>query len=817
MIHQFNSDALENSSDAALDSSDKLQVKESEETSGEPANECFLEKITVPEEIAKEPITALPLSVRLENVLNALNINFFGEIDGMSYVDFQATRNCGAKTVSELREILESARKGQLEFHYPKKINVPQEITDLPVKALPLSVRLTNVLESLNIKVFGELNEMPFSDFQAIQNCGAKTVSELRELLERVRSGEFSDYVERFKTKKLVDKVIKQTPEKNPENTDFEPNAHFYLDNQLYVPQQLKEIPIAHFPLSVRLMNVLMRMEIQVLGDLQKLDFNELAKAQNCGNKTLAELNKFIAQIQNSGDAATDGAMLVQKADQGSSSGEFLDPYLRELTLSEMLVFINKFIDEIPTTKKEVMLLRYGATVDERTFTLEEIAGQQNLTRERIRQIQANCLKTLSARLQFIGKQALNQIYADCINAACPLTPQFLVFLTDNEFSVFQYPPSFYIRILADLKPNLPVFVESQPKSPTQLSSAARIIVRKIEYYLNERNGFVTLKEVFENVISYDEHSEKTINAFFEAIRATTFVIENGDSPNSLLISINRSKLTMLELARQILARSDRPLTPEEIIERGKEIYGDEIEMPSPNSLANLPGYDQEFYLLDRRTIGLRQHFRLPFEFWDEVRNDFFGLLSENGRTYSTTEVIASKLFPWTELTNPCEVAEILREDERFKDLGRFNFAISEWQIEEREPIKDLIVKVLEQVNHPLTGMEIAERIQQFRSAALTTLPAILRQHEKIRAWSFGFYGLKEWQDDFADYFVNNQRAIKNIIKQGQSLTFAKLCEEFRISPNDDLADKLWETLSTIPRLRKNSVVKTPEAIIKRN
>ncbi|HEX8198564.1 MAG TPA: DNA-directed RNA polymerase subunit alpha C-terminal domain-containing protein [Pyrinomonadaceae bacterium] len=696
-------------------------------------------------------------------------------------------------------------------------IQVPETVRNLPVNLLPLSVRLGNILEALGIRLFGDLHGMTFDEFQSTRNCGRTTVSELTLLLREAQRGKFDNFVERSKTETFVDNFANRIAEQTEEAEDYESEMDFlYLENCLYIPQKFKEVPLEQFSLSVRALNVLNKLEMLVLGDLQRLSFIELARTRNCGRKTVDELRKFVQQVQRAGDGESEGAKL-RKLPKEDVAGEvdFKIPAIG-LTLPELLAFINRFLDELPTNKKDVLLYRYGGGADERVLTLEEIAAQQNLTRERIRQIQAKEIKKLYGRLQYVAADVLNQIYAACLNAVSPLTPHFLVFLTKDDYSVFQYPPSFYVRILEELKSGIPVWVEKQTIPISQLREKAAILSDRIKNYLETRHSFVTFKEVFENVMRHSESSEISVTDFFEAVCTSIFVIEPGESPDTLLISLNKAKLTMIEIARHVLSQSDKPLTPEEIIERGKQLFSPETEMPAPNSLANLPGYDSDFYLLDRRTIGLRQHFRLPNELWEVAKNDFYHLLKQNQRTYSTIEVIASRLFHWTKLTNSSELAQILREDERFKDLGRFNFALDEWQIEEREQIKDLTVKILEQANHPLTSTEIGERILQFRSASLTSLPNFLRNHEKVKACGFGFYGLKEWQNDFTDFFVGNQKAINAMIKQGQSLAFGDLCEQIGIAPTDELADKLWQTLKAMPKMRIKSADKSPDAIIKR-
>ena len=275
----------------------------------------------------------------------------------------------------------------------------------------------------------------------------------------------------------------------------------------------------------------------------------------------------------------------------------------------------------------------------------------------------------------------------------------------------------------------------------------------------------------------------------------------------------------MPEMARQVLSQSERALTPEEIIERAQEMFGAETELPSVHSLANLPSYEQDFYLLNRRTIGLRQHFQLPEERWNDLRNDFYRLLFERKRPVSTTEVVAKKLFDWANQTTASEATEILRDDERFKDLGRFLFALAKWQIEERQPVKDLAVKVLEETGFPLTASEVGELIQKFRSVSTTSMRTILCSHKAVREFNFGhfnYFGLKQWDDDFREFFIMKKNLIYHFIKRSKTMTFGVLCQEFGITFESELADKLWRRLRTLTDLRFTPVYKSAETKITR-
>jgi hypothetical protein len=376
------------------------------------------------------------------------------------------------------------------------------------------------------------------------------------------------------------------------------------------------------------------------------------------------------------------------------------------------------------------------------------------------------------------------------------------------------------LHLLKKLSPE--IFIAAGSQTPVQSAGDISDMSRKIKFLLDEEVHFLPLAEVFERLLAYHAFSEFTINDFFEAIRDKNFNIEYGDTPDVLLIATDKNKLTMTEMAWQVLRDSERPLLPEEIIEEAKKLFGSETEIHSERSLANLPSYDERFYLLDKRTIGLRRHFKLPEEEWSEVTGDFYKLLSERQRPVSTTEVINEHLFEWTAQTTPGETTEILREDPRFKDLGRFLFALSEWEIEEREQVKDLVVRVLLETDDALTATEIGDRIQKYRSVSTTSMPTILREHPDLKIFDFGsversritYYGLKT-KGDYRKFFATSEIVLKRLVKKFFPIKFVDLCEKLGCDPIDELAKKLWQTLQEIPELRFAPAYRSPETVIK--
>ncbi len=582
-------------------------------------------------------------------------------------------------------------------------IFIPLSVREWTTADLPVSVRLWNVLQKLGYRTLGDLHGEFYKEIYLAKNCGRGTILELKDFIANHLSDddsqELADFIETKKTAEM-----KQQAE------------------TLYVPQEVRGLPLAAFPMPTRLANVLGDLNFRLVGDLHGFSVNNLKGVPNCGSHTVSDLKTFIEKVQQ-------GEFKIES----SAPQIALTP--QELNLAQFVKFIDGFLNELPPRDKDILGLRFGATGEE-PLTLEEVGGKYGVTRERIRQIQSENLKRLKLRLGQAGEKLFEQVSRDCLAVVCPLTPRLLVHWTQKDLTDFSFSPSFYVRLLAELAPEIPILVEGQIIQGQPHTELASKICQTIKSILSRHYEAVPLKEMFEQLKnSIDDLKEKE---FLDALDVSNSLALTFDAPDKPAIKLT-AKRRAAEIANQILSESDRPLTPEEIIERAKEKFGDKAVTVLPRSLNNLLYYAEGFYLLDSRAIGLRKHFRLSPERWNELRTDFFKLLKENNRSFSTSDVIGRKLFSWAEIVNSSEATEILREDNRFTDLGRFHFALAEWDVEEREMVTDLVVRVLRQVSRPLTSTAIGDRIQNFRSITPTSMSSILRQHAAVEDYGFGF------------------------------------------------------------------------------
>lgn len=566
------------------------------------------------------------------------------------------------------------------------------------------------------------------------------------------------------------------------------------------IPPGFKDFPLSSFSFSVRLSNVLRSLNFQTLGDLHGFSVEEFKSTRHCGEKSVRELLSVIEKVRNieSGGDLTQADVLVTPS---------------ELSLTQYIDFLDKFYDEQKPLTKELLVGRYGGEID-KIQTLEELAVERGLSRERIRQITSSALDKLERLLGTAGKNLFERVNSECVENLYPLSPELLLLRTGKKNEDFRFRPSYYLRIMSDLAPQIPIFPANSSFNARPTEPRAYRIYREIRLLLGHGNKSMPLSEAYQRLKSSDTIKNLEMEEFLKVFRyIKDFTLDFSDPENPTVNLTAKPKIH--ELAFTVLSESDEPLKPAEILERAKKLVGEDEVTATIAALLHLPNHKKEFYLLDRRTIGLRKHIKFPESEWTRVRNDMYKLLKKQQRSFSTKEIIYEKLFPWTSRINASELALVLREDLRFTDLGRLNFGLKEWSARKREKVADLIVKVLREADHPLQPIEMKQEIQKRRTVHEAGLSTIIRQHDDVKEYGYGFYGLKEWKEDKWEYLLSNETFVYRVLIMSETpLKFGDMCKRLGIDKNQMLVKTLWERLQTMPKTELKPNQKAPGTLV---
>ena len=771
-----------------------------------PCNNCVksvtvvaIQTFFIPRSLSGRRFVGLPLSRELSVSLKKLGIKSLGDLNGVSPKEFRAVSNKSSALVIELRNIIQELRRNQ---SLPEKVSqavnlggapasripsvalpeppllkadsdqadtvvIPQEGRGRLLSSFSTSVRLANIFEFKKFRLLGELHGLTYREIGKYRNCGRRTVEELRGL---VRSVQLSG--------SPATAAVDETPHSTPNRSDC-----------FFIPSYASDFSPLDLPISVRLANVLKSKGIVHFGDLHGRGLAEFKGLANCGRRTLGELESLIERIA---------------AGEFQSAASNFSPD----NTADLLRMIDGGFEKLPTQWREMLLLRLGGEAD-RCWTLEEVGQKFKLTRERIRQI----TKKAFIQIKKIAGPKMNGylrgVAAICSEKVCPLSPTLLTKWLGENPATFRFNPLIYVRLIGELDPGIPVWPRGQ--EPSAASDRDAEISDAAEKVLRDGQHILPLGDALQRLCTRMGKHKPNAVEFLEALKHSKTLAVDFVNPDEAIVRLRR--LIISDVTRAILLPSACPLTPEEILVKAREKFGDEIVRWDARTVSNSFVPEKGFFLLGPRCYGLRQHFRLPEKLWNGVRRDAQSLLKTENKPISTSDMIAAYRFDWVSQTNKYELAHVLRENECFVDLGRLLFGLTEWGVEEREYIKDLIPKILAEVGRPMTSAQILEHLHRLRSVSPQGISSQLRKHALIRDFGFGYHGLKSWDDSVKESLVTNAGLVEKVVRRSDPpLLFVRLCEILAIANEGGLADKLWQTCTSLRSVVRSTDEQTPNA-----
>lgn len=207
----------------------------------------------------------------------------------------------------------------------------------------------------------------------------------------------------------------------------------------------------------------------------------------------------------------------------------------------DLINFINKFLGDLSSTEREILLGKFGGLPDEKVLSLEAIGLSHNITKEQVSSIATKATKSLRKLLEDTCDIISKKIYDSCFESVCPLTPQFLIYLTKNDYKLFLYPPAFYIRLIGKLSSEIPILPEYENKI-TSLDEDATKMSKQIKIYLKEFYIPVSLTDVFNRVASLTSEEKDSAKFFFEAIQSVKFNLIKTNNPKEVFIELREKE-----------------------------------------------------------------------------------------------------------------------------------------------------------------------------------------------------------------------------------------------------------------------------------
>jgi hypothetical protein len=354
-------------------------------------------------------------------------------------------------------------------------IFIPREARGKPLPPISLSVRLQRVLRLKNVRLAGDLHGRTVSEFGEYPNCGKRTLDELRELVRAV-----------------------QRPHHTARETGRKEEAPYPLSaGVLFLPGNVHNLSIAELPSSVRLEGVFRRRAVSRLGDLHGVAVTDLKAMGNCGAQTIWELTR-----------------LIERAAAGEFDAEQLD-----WDPVQFLRTIDGLIAGLPERNREILLLRLGGRLEE-VPTLKEIGRRFGLTRERVRQIVDlgvnQIRKSGSRRL----RKFLEHVEKLCCEGVFPLTPALLRHWLKKSPATGRFLGSFYVRLLAELRPAIPAWPSGQYGSARR-SRRNLEIESRLDAVLRRAFGAMRLSEALSRLRSRGKPSNLKAAELLAAIQGS--------------------------------------------------------------------------------------------------------------------------------------------------------------------------------------------------------------------------------------------------------------------------------------------------------
>lgn len=144
------------------------------------------------------PVSDFELSVRSRNCLAKMNINTLGDLVKRTESELLAYKNFGETSLREIREILhiKNLRLGMLRedaatraAYGRQKTKQREEILNKPIDEMELSVRSRKAMDSLGIRVIGDLTSRSEAELASVKNFGRVSLNEIKKRLQEMGLG----------------------------------------------------------------------------------------------------------------------------------------------------------------------------------------------------------------------------------------------------------------------------------------------------------------------------------------------------------------------------------------------------------------------------------------------------------------------------------------------------------------------------------------------------------------------------------------------------------------------------------------------------
>lgn len=459
-------------------------------------------------------------------------------------------------------------------------------------------------------------------------------------------------------------------------------------------PPWLAEQKLTSLRLSVRADNVFRVNDIETVRDLADWTAEALLEKQNFGRKSLSDVLQAITAALNSGPLSAVAAEAISESDG-------------------LLIEVRRFLMSLSSRERDVFVRRMGFETSPET--LQEIADDYDITRERVRQIEARTIEKCIRESTWddVLEQKISRLL---IGRRFPL-PVSGVEAIDGWFNGISSHQLFIKNLVQAVGKDCThvVYIEdlyyfgriSQEVWERTLSEALTLLASGAGHGWDE----VYAQSLIQGLLP-ETAKEYGALLWDEASRLCHFSA-TVDGKRTL-VSYGRGAEQVVEA---ILSESDKPLHYTEIAKRAEFREGKRMDEKRAHSAAAKVGF-----LFSRGTYGLIRHLPLSDGQVSDICSEAEDVIysESNGRQWHTTEILSEILERMDGILVSLDkyvLDIVLRKSRVLKPLGRMTWIGTKWDVDDqsRIDVHQAVLAIVQKAGRPLTTGEIRERLTAVR------------------------------------------------------------------------------------------------------
>lgn len=497
------------------------------------------------------------------------------------------------------------------------------------------------------------------------------------------------------------------------------------------LPASTLSIRLDSYSLTVRVNNVLRRLEINTIGDLSNYSIMEALKWPNLGRKSLSVLLRMLDDVVRDSPSTTAEQSPIMNPKNGYSEDLLINSFERDDSKKGGLTDISpvdnarlyeqavNWLDTLPDRNCMIMKARYGFNAP--PLTLQVVGTKFEITRERVRQIEAKMIRKVRQDYGF-PEEMVSRLRILLRGRVAPLLVD-AIWMEDAWFSGFAERPHFLQSIIEHLSNR-----EFRVASNKGLRFISRLSQDDWKELVNSAKNIAKIA-----------HQQRWVRKDFDIAIEGLTAQKQADELTSFLKDSISSKLHFARtkdgcevvvgygygvehMVSVILNESEQPLHYSEIHRRVIRKYRNRVD------IRRVHGAVQRIdaILFSLGTYGLEKHVQLSeheLEILRSTSEDAI-LASEQVRQWHSTELVDVVIETHPEMEGRIDqymVNYALRNSNALVYLGRNVWGLSKSRhlsSKARIEVNEAFIAILRDAGQPLHADELMKRLIQSRGVS---------------------------------------------------------------------------------------------------